>query len=54
MDMGNRTALYEDVVTNMTLAEQYRQYMLRDLGMEPEKMIPLEEARIKYDQAGSS
>ncbi|KAL2825075.1 hypothetical protein BDW59DRAFT_172569 [Aspergillus cavernicola] len=47
-------ALYEDVVTNETLAEQYRQYMLQHLDMEPEHMIPLAEAKIAHDQAGSS
>ncbi|KAJ0413376.1 hypothetical protein BJY00DRAFT_322053 [Aspergillus carlsbadensis] len=47
-------ALYEDVVSNETLAEQYRQYMLQHLGMKPENMIPLAEAKIVHDQAGSS
>lgn len=50
----SRTALYEDIVTNVTLAEQYRQYMIQYLGVEPEDMIPLPEAKIKHDQAGSS
>ncbi|VUC25569.1 unnamed protein product [Clonostachys rosea] len=48
------TALYEDVVSNETLAEQYRQYMLQHLGMTPEQLVPLPEARVKHDQAGSS
>ncbi|KAJ9151758.1 Peptidase M20 domain-containing protein 2 [Pleurostoma richardsiae] len=47
-------ALYEDVVSNGMLAEQYRQYMLKHLGMEPNKMLPLDEARIAHDQPGCS
>ncbi|RDW82345.1 putative amidohydrolase amhX [Coleophoma cylindrospora] len=47
-------ALYEDVVTNMTLAERYRQYMITELGMRPEDMVPLDVAAIKYEQNGSS
>ncbi|PYI02592.1 hypothetical protein BO78DRAFT_410495 [Aspergillus sclerotiicarbonarius CBS 121057] len=47
-------ALYEDVVTNDTLAEQYRQYMLQYLGLQPEQMVPLKEARTVHDSAGSS
>ncbi|KIM97182.1 hypothetical protein OIDMADRAFT_57819 [Oidiodendron maius Zn] len=47
-------ALYEDVVSNETLAEQYRQYMLRHLGMTPKQMLPLAEAKIAHDQSGSS
>ncbi|OJZ81624.1 hypothetical protein ASPFODRAFT_52009 [Aspergillus luchuensis CBS 106.47] len=47
-------ALYEDVVTNDTLAEQYRQYMLQHLGLQPEQMVPLKEARTVHDSAGSS
>lgn len=46
--------MYEDVVTNATLAEQYRQYMIQYLGMQPEEMVPVEEAKIKHDMAGSS
>jgi hypothetical protein len=49
-----RTALYEDVVTNYVLAEQYRQYMIQHLGLTPAEMIPVDEARIKHDQPGSS
>lgn len=49
-----RFALYEDVVTNDTLAEQYRQYMLQHLGLQPEQMVPLKEARTVHDSAGSS
>lgn len=49
-----RFALYEDVVTNDTLAEQYRQYMLQHLGLRPEQMVPLKEARTVHDSAGSS
>ncbi|KAH8669092.1 hypothetical protein BX600DRAFT_539187 [Xylariales sp. PMI_506] len=48
------TALYEDIVTNEALAEQYRQYMIHYLGVQPSDMLPLKEARIKYDQPGSS
>ncbi|KAL6399853.1 amidohydrolase [Ilyonectria robusta] len=48
------TALYEDVVNNETLAEQYRQYMLQHLGLTPEQMLPLAEAKIAHAQAGSS
>ncbi|ETS74220.1 hypothetical protein PFICI_14086 [Pestalotiopsis fici W106-1] len=48
------TALYEDVVTNMTLAEQYRQYMIQHLGVSPKDMIPLNEAKTAYEQNGSS
>ncbi|KAH8896862.1 hypothetical protein GQ53DRAFT_792087 [Thozetella sp. PMI_491] len=48
------TALYEDVVTNEILAKQYREYMIRHLGLEPEEMIPIDEARGKYTQSGSS
>lgn len=54
MERWHRTALYEDIVTNLTLAEQYRQYMIQYLGMEPENMVPLPEAKVKHDQAGSS
>ncbi|KAI2903714.1 hypothetical protein CBS11852_1725 [Aspergillus niger] len=50
----NWFALYEDVVTNDTLAEQYRQYMLQHLGLQPEQMVPLKEARTVHDSAGSS
>lgn len=49
-----RTALYEDVVTNTTLAEQYRQYMIKHLGLTPKQMLPLAEAKIIHDQNGSS
>ncbi|KAH6645866.1 hypothetical protein BKA67DRAFT_540864 [Truncatella angustata] len=48
------TALYEDVVTNEALAEQYRQYMIQHLGLSPKQMLPLKEAAIKHDQSGSS
>ncbi|OOF90176.1 hypothetical protein ASPCADRAFT_179611 [Aspergillus carbonarius ITEM 5010] len=47
-------ALYEDVVTNDTLAEQYRQYMLQYLGLQPEQMVPVKEARTVHDSLGSS
>jgi hypothetical protein len=50
----NRHALYEDVVSNDTLAERYRQYMLQHLGLKPEQMVPLAEARVKHDQPGST
>lgn len=46
--------MYEDVVNNETLAEQYRQYMLQHLGMTPEQMPTLEESKMSDDQAGSS
>jgi hypothetical protein len=46
--------LYEDVVTNDTLAKQYRQYMIQHLGFEASKMVPVEEAYAVHDQAGSS
>lgn len=52
--MVDRTALYEDVVSNNTLAEQYRQYMLRHLGLTPEQMPTLAESRIAHDQPGCS
>ncbi|CAI7567161.1 unnamed protein product [Penicillium pancosmium] len=48
------TALYEDVVSNDTLAEQYRNYMIQHLGMEPEQLPTLEESRVLYDQPGCS
>ncbi|PCG94220.1 Peptidase M20D, amidohydrolase, predicted [Penicillium occitanis (nom. inval.)] len=48
------TALYEDVVSNNTLAEQYRQYMLRHLGLTPEQMPTLAASRIAHDQPGCS
>lgn len=51
---GGRFALYEDVVTNDTLAEQYRQYMLQYLGLQPEQMVPVKEARTVHDSLGSS
>lgn len=41
-------------MTNETLAEQYRQYMIQYLGMEPGNMLPLPEARVKHELAGSS
>lgn len=41
-------------MTNVTLAEQYRQYMLQHLGMAPEKMVPVDEARVKHDIGASS
>ncbi|RAH43056.1 M20 family metallopeptidase [Aspergillus brunneoviolaceus CBS 621.78] len=47
-------ALYEDVVTNETLAEQYRQYMIQHLGLTPEEMLPIAEAKIAHDLGGSS
>ncbi|PWY65672.1 hypothetical protein BO94DRAFT_561504 [Aspergillus sclerotioniger CBS 115572] len=47
-------ALYEDVVTNDTLAEQYRQYMLQYLGLQPEQMVLMKEARMVHDSLGSS
>lgn len=46
--------MYEDVVTNATLAEQYRQYMMQYLGMQPEKMVAVDEAKVKHDVGGSS
>ncbi|KAJ5705274.1 hypothetical protein N7536_000963 [Penicillium majusculum] len=48
------TALYEDVVSNNTLAEQYRDYMVQHLGVEPEQLPTLEESRVLYDQPGCS
>lgn len=53
-DIHRRTALYEDVVSNETLAEQYRNYMIQHLGMEPEHLPTLEESRALHDQPGSS
>ncbi|KKY28045.1 putative metal-dependent amidase aminoacylase carboxypeptidase [Diplodia seriata] len=47
-------AVYEDVVTNGALAERYRAFMLRDLGVEPDDMVPLDEAARLYEQDGSS
>ncbi|PYI31841.1 hypothetical protein BP00DRAFT_456666 [Aspergillus indologenus CBS 114.80] len=47
-------ALYEDVVTNETLAEQYRQYMIQHLGLTPEEMLPVAEAKLAHDLGGSS
>ncbi|PYH48085.1 M20 family metallopeptidase [Aspergillus saccharolyticus JOP 1030-1] len=47
-------ALYEDVVTNETLAEQYRQYMIQHLGLTPEEMLPVAEAKTVHDLGGSS
>jgi amidohydrolase len=47
-------ALYEDVVSNEVLAEQYRQYMLQHLGMTESQMMPLAESRVAHDQPGSS
>ncbi|PWY78095.1 hypothetical protein BO94DRAFT_548889 [Aspergillus sclerotioniger CBS 115572] len=47
-------ALYEDVVTNDTLAEQYRQYMLQYLGLQPEQMVSVKETRTVHDLLGSS
>lgn len=47
-------ALYEDVVTNEALAERYREHMLRRLGVPPEEMVPLKEARVRHEQNGSS
>ncbi|RAL13391.1 M20 family metallopeptidase [Aspergillus homomorphus CBS 101889] len=47
-------ALYEDVVTNETLAEQYRQYMIQHLGLTLDEMLPVAEARIVHDLGGSS
>lgn len=49
-----RTALYADVVSNNTLAEQYRDYMVQHLGVEPEQLPTLEESRVLYDQPGCS
>jgi hypothetical protein len=53
-DLHRRTALYEDVVTNETLAEQYRNYMIQHLGMDQEQLPTLEESRALHDQPGSS
>lgn len=50
----NRDALYEDVMSNRTLAEQYRKYMLNDLGLEADEMIPIDESILKHAQSGSS
>ncbi|KAL3421402.1 metallopeptidase [Phlyctema vagabunda] len=47
-------ALYEDVVTNRSLANRYRNYMINKLGMKAEDMLPLDEAERKYTQNGSS
>lgn len=41
-------------MTNATLAEQYRQYMIQYLGMAPEKMVPVDEAKVIHDVGGSS
>ena len=54
MLMVSRYALYEDVVTNETLAERYRQYMIQHLGFDAAKMVPVEEAYRMHDQPGSS
>ncbi|KAJ5578605.1 uncharacterized protein N7459_007569 [Penicillium hispanicum] len=48
------TALYEDVVSNDTLAEQYRNYMIQHLGVDPEELPTLEKSRILHDQPGCS
>ncbi|OJD32118.1 amidohydrolase [Diplodia corticola] len=47
-------ALYEDVVTNEALAGRYREHMVRRLGMAPADMVPVDEARGRYEQDGSS
>lgn len=52
--LDGRTALYEDVVSNETLAEQYRNYMIQHLGIEPEQLPTLEESRMLHDQPGCS
>ncbi|KAJ4417798.1 hypothetical protein N0V82_005964 [Gnomoniopsis sp. IMI 355080] len=48
------TSLYEDIVTNETLAEQYRQYMIQYLGMTPKTMLSTAEASVAYPKVGSS
>lgn len=53
-DGRKRTSLYEDIVTNETLAEQYRQYMIQYLGMTPKTMLSTAEALVAFPQAGSS
>lgn len=52
--LEKRTCLYEDIVTNETLAEQYRQYMIQYLGMTPKTMLSTAEAVATYPQVGSS
>jgi len=49
-----RGALYEDVVSNFTLANRYRDYMISDLEAKPAEMIPLDEASRKYESNASS
>jgi hypothetical protein len=50
----SRGALYEDIVSNLALAEKYRQYMLTNLNALSEEMLPLEEAIHKYTLNASS
>jgi ubiquitin C-terminal hydrolase len=50
----DRAALYDDVVSNYKLASRYRDHMISDLGMQEEKMLPLDEAARKYEMYGSS
>ncbi|THW53330.1 putative amidohydrolase amhX [Aureobasidium pullulans] len=47
-------ALYEDVLSNRTLAERYRSYMLTELGLAAEDMISIDESLVKHAQNGSS
>ncbi|KAE8379009.1 hypothetical protein BDV26DRAFT_303892 [Aspergillus bertholletiae] len=47
-------ALYEDVVTNMALANRYTQYMINDLGLTPADILPPSDLSAKVDQNGSS
>ncbi|KAE8154375.1 hypothetical protein BDV25DRAFT_172396 [Aspergillus avenaceus] len=47
-------ALYEDVVTNLTLADRYTKYMINDLGLKRENILdPLDQSS-KGNQNGSS
>lgn len=54
VETNARTSLYEDIVTNETLAEQYRQYMIQYLGMTPKTMLSTAEASVAYPKVGSS
>lgn len=52
--IGLRDALYEDVLSNRTLAERYRSYMLTELGLAAEDMIAIDKSLVKHAQNGSS
>ena len=44
-------AIYEDVVSNLKLAERYREYMVNDLGID---MLSLKDAAVKLQVEVSS